>query len=201
VRQAPAAPLAVALGIASYLVAHGYPQEGTIVMLCYCGLLRVGEGMGLSMLDLRVLPNCVILVLAITKRGAEQKVVLQHPQVIVWMQRYLVWRSCSEHAFSGKLFDTNYHKMSRAIHRGAVAIGFENMGLTSHSFRRGGASELLRRHIDLPSICLFGRWASESSAREYLRKGEVYLTRVEGRFTDEAWKMASSWAALGPLAF
>ena len=202
VRQAPAAPRDVALGIAAFGVCRGFVAEGTALLLCFCGLLRVGEAIALQVQDVRVLSRAVVLVLAVTKRGTEQKVVLHHPGVVEWMRRFAHHRAHQPWArSSASWLHTSYYRVSKLIKRGAAELGFEDLGLSSHSFRRGGATELLRGGIDVSSICLFGRWASESSAREYLRKGEVFLTRCEGRFAPASWSRALQFAALGAASF
>ena len=43
-------------------------------------------------------------------------------------------------------------------------------------------------------VRLFGRWASESSCREYIRLGQSALTRISGRISPELWAL---YAILG----
>ena len=50
-------------------------------------------------------------------------------------------------------------------------LGVDSLVLTSHSFRRGGASTMLHQGVTFGNIAVHGRWASESSCREYLRRG------------------------------
>ena len=64
------------------------------------------------------------------------------------------------------------------LKRGCAVLGFAKEAFRSHSLRRGSASELLQRGIAMPNIMLFGRWASESACREYVRRGEIALIRL-----------------------
>ena len=45
--------------------------------------------------------------------------------------------------------------------------------------RRSGATELIRCGFDWGSILLFGRWASDKAAREYILGGEVVILQAE----------------------
>jgi hypothetical protein len=68
---------------------------------------------------------------------------------------------------------------------------------TSHSLRRGGATELLRLGVSLPDIMLHGRWLSARSAREYLRRGDVAMLRFNEMISSEAFAAAHTLAGLG----
>eukprot|EP00973_Karenia_brevis_P068924 9582771-Karenia_brevis.AAC.1 len=54
----------------------------------------------------------------------------------------------------------------------AQLLGAEALNLTTHTFRRSGASELHKLGVNFADTCLFGRWLSDKAAREYIRKGE-----------------------------
>ena len=57
-------------------------------------------------------------------------------------------------------------------------------------------------HIDIPlsDIMLYGRWASQRSAQEYLHRGEVSLTALNPDIGLEAWQKCHRYASLGPSA-
>ena len=46
-----------------------------------------------------------------------------------------------------------------------------------------------------------GRWLSERSAREYLRKGEVSVLRLRGLIPKASWLKAHKMASLGDTAW
>jgi hypothetical protein len=57
----------------------------------------------------------------------------------------------------------------------------------SHTMRRSGATALLMRGLDFPSIALYGRWASLSACKEYLKVGEVGVLRLRNTLTADQW--------------
>eukprot|EP00959_Pyramimonas_sp_CCMP1952_P440387 9220337-Pyramimonas_sp.AAC.1 len=81
-------------------------------------------------------------------------------------------------------------RLQRWLQKAANALGFGTVHWTSHGLRRGGATELLSRGVPLADIMLFGRWLSERSAREYLRRGEVSLTRLRVDIAKSSWSLA-----------
>ena len=56
-------------------------------------------------------------------------------------------------------------------------MGFEDTAFRTHSCRRGGATALALARLSLQEIMMQGRWTSESSCKEYIKKGEVLLVR------------------------
>eukprot|EP00974_Lingulodinium_polyedra_P069368 6717226-Lingulodinium_polyedra.AAC.1 len=71
-------------------------------------------------------------------------------------------------------------------------LGFAELHVTTHSLRRGGATHLLMLGADLGSIMLRGRWASERSAREYLRRGQLAVLRTN--FNTPLWEQVRAFA-------
>ena len=77
-------------------------------------------------------------------------------------------------------------------------LGAGDLGLTTHSFRCSGASELPHLGLSMTDIMLFGRWLHECSAREYIRRGEVAVLRARGQLNQQhqcrlrLWNMAAS---------
>ena len=60
-------------------VAAGQPAVGTVLLLCFCGLFRVGELLGLLGKDVFETKREVIFILGVAKRGIEQRVVAIRP--------------------------------------------------------------------------------------------------------------------------
>ena len=81
-RQAPTVPIELAFGAVSWLTLAGMSAEACIT-LCFAGLLRISEALTLKWSQMHFMPQQVILVLGITKCGLEQKVVLDHPTVVL----------------------------------------------------------------------------------------------------------------------
>lgn len=94
--------------------------------------------------------------------------------------------------------DTLVFSMSYSSVLRWVKLAGEELKLTTHSFRRSGASELSRQGIPIADICLFGRWLSDRSAREYIRKGEVAVLRSRTSVAASYRANWSKWASLIP---
>ena len=71
--------------------------------------------------------------------------------------------------------------------RGYAKLKLGDLALTSHSFRREGASTLLHMGMPLADIAVHGRWASESSCRDYLKRGEVFMLRFQSSLQPSIW--------------
>jgi integrase len=199
--QAPAFPPEVALALAVWMLLANQPACATCTLLCFVGLFRASEMIRLTFSELYLSTAQAVFVLGVTKRGMEQKVVITNTSVILWLHRYLKWRLQSVSAEpTSRVFDISYGKFSYWIQKGMAALEFPGHW-TSHGLRRGGATELFRMNVPLPSIALHGRWLSERSMREYLRKGEVTLLRLRGAVAKSSWTRASSLSKLGLAAW
>ena len=87
----------------------------------------------------------------------------------------------------GRCFTFNYTSFSRWLDWGAVTLGFASGHFKTHSLRRGGAAHLSLQGFQLQAVMHFGRWTSEASARLYITKGEVALTRMKHGISNEHW--------------
>ena len=81
----------------------------------------------------------------------------------------------------------SYSKVRYWLPKLCKGLRVEQLALTSHSFRRGGASTLLHQGVALADIAIHGRWASESSCREYLRRGEMFLLHFQASINEDVW--------------
>jgi hypothetical protein len=139
----------------------------------------------------------LVFCLGIAKRGLEQKVVITNPSIIYWAFKFI--RYCQsqgrEMEKKDRVFKLSYGKLSYWITKGMNAMGVPGHW-TSHGLRRGGASELLRLRVPLSEIANHGRWLSERSLREYLRKGEIAVLRLRGNVGRAVWLRAQMLAAL-----
>ena len=80
-----------------------------------------------------------------------------------WISAYTRWRmSCDK---SARFLPTTNGSVMRALTIMSRFAGFGSLSVTSHSMRRGGATQLLIQTTPMSDILLFGRWASEKSAR------------------------------------
>ena len=73
-------------------------------------------------------------------------------------------------------------------------IGFGDLEVTSHSIRRGGATALLSLGYAFNDVQLDGRWSSDRSVREYLRRGQTALLRMAP--SQPRWRLADCLCSL-----
>ena len=195
-KQAPTVPLELAFAAVSYLTMAGKAGLGCAVLLCFAGLLRASEALRLTWADVHFVGSRVVIVLGQTKRGMEEKVILTNSSVVAWM------RGFREATYSGKDYDRvcpgMYNTLTRWFRAAAAYLGFGAISWTTHGLRRGGATELLQRHVSLHDIMIMGRWRTERSCREYLRRGEVALLRLRQDLPRSAWERCHQLAAWGP---
>lgn len=96
-----------------------------------------------------------------------------------------------------RVISISYSSALRWIRKLGDLLGANHLGLTTHSFRRSGASELARQGMPLSDILLYGRWLSERAARDYIRKGEVAIFRARQLLQPIDSRRISAWSNLG----
>lgn len=185
IRQAPACPAEVAYALVATSLAIHQPALAATILLCFTGLLRCSEALALRWQDLIFTEGVVILLLGRTKRGLDQKVVLSHPNTCAWLRQYSQQFRSKSHE---KVCPMSYSKLRYWLPKLCKSLQLETLALTSHSFRRGGASTLLHHGMGIADIAVQGRWASESSCREYLRRGEMFLLRFQASINSTVWQ-------------
>jgi integrase len=201
--QALAVPWQLAFGMISWLVMAGRADVACAMLLCYAGLLRASEALMLRWRSFLRTPDGWVVILGVAKRGLEQKVVITNLSVVLWLDLY---SDSTQPGTAGRrdgerVAHVSYAKLQYWLRKAAAALGFGSMHWTSHGLRRGGATELLRQGCSLANIMLFGRWLAERSCREYLRRGDVALLRLEQAIRPEDWKRAEELAAMGPYVW
>lgn len=173
-KQAPAATPEFLHGMMAMALFLVRPQVAGVMVFCYAGLLRVREALSLRYEDVIVQKDSITLCLGQTKRGMEQKVVMRNPSVVQFTVEYL--RRFPGQA-SDVFFTVSYSSFLRWVKRLSWLLGGDDMVVSTHTFRRSGASELSRLGMPLSDILLYGRWSTERAAREYIRQGEVAVHR------------------------
>jgi hypothetical protein len=126
--QAKPLPQEAAGAMFSLFWAAGMEALAMTVLLCFCGLLRVGEALQLRRSDVLLpcqhsLGRCVVLLLRTSKRGIPDgtKVVLWHPLVVIAAERYVLSSSSSGDRFLPLSYSTIATWLSRMSH----ALGFQ----------------------------------------------------------------------------
>lgn len=189
-RQAPACPPEIVTRICMTLILIGREHLGLGFACAYAGILHVREMLGLRWRDVYFAPDSVVFCLGVTKRGREQRVRCAHPTLVAWMRE---WRRRHSHAAGALVFEASYSTALKRLRRAGSACGAPE-GITTHSLRRSGASELSRLGVPWPDIMDFGRWSSDRAAREYVRRGEVAVYRARATAEGDALSMAEAWA-------
>ena len=169
------------------------------MLLCFTGLLRVREALQLDCGDIILLPDSVVLCLGLTKRGMEQKVVLTSPSVVCWVHAYLQRYPLGR--VGTPMFTLSYSSVLRWVKKLSSIFGPDGVMLTTHSFRRSGASELARQGLPLADILLYGRWLRERSAREYIRRGEVAVLRARNLMQPSQHARLLKWCGISRYAW
>ena len=129
-----------------------------------------------------------------TKRGLEQKVLISALGLVAWFDSYA---RIHKRALDDRVAACSYTKLQSWLRRGAKALGFGDIPWSTHSLRRGGATELWHRTVNFDFIKMYGRWLSDRSARDYTRRGEVGLLRVKADISAATWAQANRFARLG----
>ena len=195
-KQAPTVPLELAFAAVSYFTMAGKPNFACAVLLCFAGLLRASEALRLTWANVHFVGAQAIIVLGETKRGMEEKVILANRGVVGWLRGY------REATYKGepleRLCPGTYNTLTRWFRAATDYLGFGNIAWTTHGLRRGGATELLRRQVAIHDIMIVGRWRTERSCREYLRRGEVALLRLRKDLPHSAWERCQRLATWGP---
>ena len=88
-KQAPACPSSLAWAIAVFALASKQVELALAVALCFTGVLRVSEPIRLRRKDVICFPDALVLILAVTKRGIEERVVIRDHTIMSWMRIYL----------------------------------------------------------------------------------------------------------------
>ena len=184
VRQAPAMPTAVNKAIAALGLCLDEVAFAALALLCHAGMLRVGEALSLMAGDVILDANSkIIILLHVTKRGTQEQVVVVCPHLHALLSSLVRRRLLDD-----SLFGLSYYRVSKLLKAAALTLGLESFEFSTHSWRRGGASEAMAAGAPVEDICVRGRWASLSSARLYIRRGEVYLNEFRAKMSGGAWE-------------
>ena len=189
--QAAPMPENVCYAIFVLLVVLGFEGEGLALLLAFVGLMRISEVVNLEISDVHFLvgeggAENLVLVLRKSKRGIPmgEKVVLTNMVVLACVRDFLLKKK-KLGAKAGMLCEVTYYRVRRCLGLASKALGYGEDTFRTHSCRRGGASALALKGISLQDIMHFGRWASESSCRVYVKEGEVLLLKDANEQTEQ----------------
>ena len=180
------------------LTASGKHDAGLVVLLCYCGLLRIGEALGLRRSDVVFGSGSLVLLLSRTKTGEHQRVVLNNPAVALFVQRFL---AAAPRGPDEKMCKITYSSFRTWFSRVAAVLGGGGHQFRSHSMRRGAATSLFTAGVPFPEIMFLGRWSSESSCRLYVRSAEAAMISIERGLSPSQVARVRTLASIGPQIF
>ena len=190
--QATPLPAEAVFAVVVLLCYLGFPNEAMLIMMSFCGLLRIGEALTLTNRQV-ILPRTAdemmvcILLLARSKRGFDEKIVLSCKEVVTCLLKF---RARFPGAPDDLFAPSSYFKTRRALLLALAVLNLVPPGTDvwrTHSLRRGGATALFELGVPFGSIQLYGRWASDKSCREYIRRGSTLLARLRSDTTVETW--------------
>jgi len=196
--QAPAIPKLLWQATINYLMVVGQPHVAAIILLLFVAVLRASEGLGLTKSTLVRTAGAYVVLLGVTKRGMDQKVVVTDTFAVQWLDKF--FEQYEPHS-DGRLFPVSYNRINYWLQKAALHFGYGHLRWTSHSLRRGGATSMLLEGIGFKDVQLYGRWLSERSCREYLRKGEVSMLRDDAKVSVECRRRLELLGSLGLTVF
>ena len=194
IRQAPPMPSVVCYAMVTVLAAADRLQVALAVLLCFTGVMRISEVLSLRVGDVLVPAEhlMVLFILILLRAGKRDvpdatRIVIGRPDVVHWAITYKAL-TCEGRGAGEPFCMVSYTTFRKWLRRASAALGFSEGYFTSHSMRRGGATEMARAGIPLLDVMQYGRWASFSSFRLYIAKGEVLLTRWKQSLDDADWQ-------------
>lgn len=194
VRQGPAAPWEYARALVHIALIVGVPAVAGVFLLCLHGLMRGCEPLRLRRRDVVIGDAAVVCFLDITRRGMEERLVIDDAFSAGWLKEYS--QRCFKGAPEDIAFPLSYRAVAHWMHKISDFLGAFGVGFTTHSLRRGGASLMLIQGTSVENICVAGRWVAVHSARLYLRRGEVFLHRLCEDLHEEVWRRMRAIASV-----
>lgn len=159
---------AVARGFAGLALAQGQTKKGLFVLICFLGLLRVSEACNLRVKDLVFLSSGqLILLLHGTKmsqtQGSPESCRINDLIICSAVKRHVQQLSPTDLVFpysreQVQVFTTQLGKF----------FGLVSPRLTTHTYRRGGASCFFEESRSYDLTQQQGRWAQLKVARSYI---------------------------------
>ncbi len=159
-------------------IRHFY-QQGNLALalltyLCFDAYLRISEALSITLPDIS-LPSSEYpggIRLPRTKTGTNQSVTISNPHLWNLFKEYLATIPESRtKIFSG----INAAGVIRELDRATTSFGITAIRFTPHTLRHGGATEDFLKNVPIQDIVHRGRWASVSSAENYIQSGKALL--------------------------
>ena len=205
--QAPPMPESLAMALAVLFVGAGMSEPrlrsslcgaGVAVLLCFCGLMRIGEALAVTVGNVAISGCQMVLTLPTSKTGLARRVIIDNPRVVKFISYYL---KMFPHDPRRRVVGINYAFFVKWFGKLLSQLHADHYNFRSHSLRRGGATALFMKGVDLRSIMVIGGWSSESSCRLYIRAGEAALISMANRADPRGALLTQALSQIGEHVF
>ena len=109
-----------------------------------------------------------------SRSGVYESVVIDEPDAIFCLKRLV--RGKAKHEY---LMTVSLRHFRNMLHRAVVFFGLSHVKITTHSFRRGGATCLFLESGNYDRTVARGRWQSHATARIYIHEGMQSMVEFE----------------------
>jgi len=174
----------IMLSLAMIRLRYNDPIIAYIYVLMFFGYLRISEASQINKFTLFTEAeyfsysqvNCAAILLLWTKTGRNKVVQLHNPIAIMVVEKL----KSLLNARTTWTFPTVI-TFNKGIKRDLRLLGLQDIDLTSHCFRRGGATFDFINGMRIEDIMINGRWKSYESLEHYLQVAKVLLLSLPDR--------------------
>ncbi len=173
VRKRNPCPKSVCLVLIWHFVKSGRRDMALVLWLMFDAYLRVGEVLSIRLSDV-LLPSEHTpggIRLPRTKTGSDQSVIIRNG--FLWQLMIIELQNIP--TASTTLFTLSYSHVRQLLGCALEDLGLEQLCLSPHSFRHGGASEDHLSGTPLADIIQRGRWKRQQTAEYYIQSGRALL--------------------------
>ena len=172
----------VMLAFSHFFLTRGKRPAAICMLLSWGGLLRVSEARNLKRKDVSLPTDLrtysirsqdIEISLHDTKTGPDQYCFISDTIIVKILQSLLQHISPSQ-----PIIPIAYATYSADLTCASTFFGLEDLKITSHCNRIGGALHLFMNKVAVADIAVAGRWASLTSLNHYLINGRTWLANI-----------------------
>ena len=179
-RQAPPLPLGFLQALIGRSLELGKLEMATCLTIGFWGMLRTGELLSLSVQQLLLGRDDLVIRLGLTKTGLRQAV--DENVLVTDKATWLICRTflqIRKQQANTNLVWTGGASNFRQEFRELITFFGLSPSFKPYSLRRGGATHDFRSHGLMEQTLLRGRWATTTAARQYVQEGLSALTEIK----------------------
>jgi integrase len=172
--------------ISSVMVLSGDYHHAIATLLSFDCYLRISEFSNLTIDNIvhvgvdrrasRIQQQHVEVILARTKTGRNQSVIVRRPLIASLIIRFCELRRSTSNGTNEKLFNFSTASYRKSFRRACNMLNLAHIGYTPHSLRHGGATFDFQSGMSIPDIKSRGRWQDTKSAHRYIQTGVALLS-------------------------